>query len=160
LQSATTLSAAANAGATTVTVADATGIVAGNYITIGTVETESVSPGANLEQVMVTGVNSTTLTVQGVGNGTNLGLRYAHASAEAVVEAYNVAGIPVLGKNSLLGAHSASTGRFGVPKYKEGLDLLDRVFYAGWYWYGGVARVERNILLGKVALSKWAPASD
>ena len=160
LQTATTLSAAANKGATTVTVADATGLAAGNYITIGTVETESVSPAANLEQVYITGVDSSTLTIQGVGDGTNLGLRYAHASGEAVVEAYNVAGIPVIGKNSLLGAHGSSTGRFGIPKYKEGLDLLDRVFYAGWYWYGGVTRVERNFMLGKVALSKWAPASD
>lgn len=160
LQSATTLSAAANAGATTVTVADATGIVAGNYITIGRVETESLEPSANLEQVYVSNVNSTTLTVQGAGDGTNLGLRYDHASGESVVEAYNVAGLPVIGKDSLIGAHGASTGRFGIPKYKEGLDLLDRVMYAGWYWYGGVTRVERNMLLGKVALSNWTVASD
>lgn len=160
LQTATTLSAAANAGDTTVTVANAAGIAGGDYVTIGTVETSSVSPSANLEQVYVVSVNSTTLTIQGAGDGTNLGLRYNHAANESVVEAYNVCGIPVIGKDSLIGCHSQGTGRFGVPKFKEGLDLLDRIFYAGWYWYGGVERVERNFLLGKVAATKWTIGCD
>ena len=64
------------------------------------------------------------------------------------------------GKNSLLGAYGASCGKFGQPKFKQGLDLLDRVFYAGWYWYGGVTRVERNLLLGKVAISSYTTGSD
>ena len=89
-----------------------------------------------------------------------MGFRYDHAAGETVTNDYNVAGIPVIGKNSLLGAHAASTGRFGTPKFKEKLDLLDRMYYAGWYWYGGVARVERNIMLGKVALSQYTIGSD
>lgn len=156
----TTLSNPYNKGATEIVVASASNIAVGKYLTIGTVETETVAPGANLEQVYVTGVNGTTLTIQGAGDGTNLGLRYDHAAAEVVTHDYNVAGVPVIGKDSLIGAHGASTGRFGVPKFKEGLDLLDRIFYAGWYWYGGVARVERNFILGKVATSLWTIGSD
>lgn len=156
----TTLNGAVSAGATSIVVASATNIVAGKYLTIGTPETESTPPASNLEQVYVTGVSGTTISIQGVGDGTNLGLRYAHSDGETVTTDYNVAAIPVIGKNSLLGAHGASCGRYGEPKFKQGLDLLDRVFYAGWYWYGGVTRVERNLILGKVALSTWAPGCD
>ena len=110
---------------------------------------------------MTAAVSDTDLvTIQGVGDGTNLGFRYAHAAGEPVTRNLNVAPIPVIGKNSLLGAYGSSCGKFGQPKFKQGLDLLDRVFYAGWYWYGGVTRVERNIMLGKVALSSYTTGSD
>ncbi|MFA6046255.1 MAG: hypothetical protein WC718_14825 [Phycisphaerales bacterium] len=162
---ATTLDGAVVAGATRVILTSAASVSAGQYITIGTVETEAVAPSSTLEQVYVVtvdpdGDNANELEIQGVGDGTNLGLRYDHASAEVVTTDYNVCGVPVLGKNSLLGAYGSSTGKFGQPKFKEGLDILDRQFYAGWYWYGGVTRVERNILLGKVATSGWTIGSD
>lgn len=160
----TTVKAASpiNAGDTSFRVTATTNIAAGVYLTVGTPETETTGPDATLEQVYVTAAVSDTdlVTIQGVGDGTNLGFRYAHAAGETVTRDYNVAAIPVIGKNSLLGAHGASCGRYGIPKFKESLDLLDRVFYAGWYWYGGVTRVERNLLLGKVALSQYTIGSD
>jgi len=155
VQAATTLSAAANKDATSVVVASATGLTAGDYITIGTLETESVNPGSNLEQCLITNVSSTTLTVRCNGVGGGFGLRFDHAASESVVEAYNVAAIPIIGKNSLIGVYASETGKYGIPKMKTGLDLLDRFTYMGWYWYGGLGIVQKNLILGKVAVSKW-----
>lgn len=151
-QAATTLSAPAAKGATTITVAAGTGLANGDYIHIGTVETESTNPGSNLETVqIVSGGGTTSLTIRGLGDGTSFGLRFAHASGEAVTEAATVADIPIIGRNSLIGIYGARTGRYGEAIYKEGLDILDRIAYFGWYWYGGVARVEKNLILGRVA---------
>lgn len=154
VQAATTLNGAVSKGGTTVVVTDATGLAAGDYITIGTLETESVSPGANLEQVLVTGVDSSTLTIRANGNNDSFGLRFNHASGESVVQAYNVAAIPLIGKNSLLGVHGSDSGRLGVPKFKDDLDLLDRFSYYGWYWYGGVGVIQKKMVLGKCAVSR------
>jgi len=156
LQSATTLSAAASKGATTVTVTSATGLAVGNYITIGTLETNSVAPGANLEQVMITAVNDTTLTIRANGANDSFGLRFNHASGESVVEAYNVGAIPLIGKNSLIGVYSSDAGQYGVPIVTDGtLDTLKRMKYYGWWWYGGVGAIQKRVMLGKVAVSKW-----
>lgn len=162
----TTLNGAVAAGTNTIVVASASNIAVGDYLTIGTVETESVSPGANLEQVLVTAVVSTTLTVRSLGtykpdsNNKTSGLLYDHASGEAVVETYNVAALPIIGRNSVIGVHGSSTGRYGKSGYTDGLDILGRFGYVWWYWYGGVARVDRNLLLGKVATTKWTLGSN
>lgn len=155
LQAATTLSAAANKGATTITVTSATGLTAGDYITIGTVETESVAPGNNLEQCLITNVAGSTLTIRANGVGGGFGLRFDHAAGESVVEAYNVAAIPIIGKNSIIGVYAQEAGQYGVPKLKTGLDYLDRFAYMGWWWYGGLGVINKNLLLGKCAVSKW-----
>jgi hypothetical protein len=159
LQAATTLNGAVSKGADRVILTSASGIVAGNYITIGTRETEAVSPGANLEQVLVTQVdpdsdNANELVIRAHGNNDSFGLRFNHASGEAVNEAYNVAAIPLIGKNSLLGVHGSDSGRLGVPKFKDDLDLLDRFSYYGWYWYGGVGIIQKKMVLGKCAVSR------
>lgn len=164
--STTIATSAVPAGSNTIVVASASNIAVGDYLTIGTVETESVSPGANLEQVLVTAINSTTLTVRSLGtfkpdsNGKMSGLRFDHAVGEAVVETYNVAALPIIGKNSIMGVHGSSTGRYGKSGYTDGLDILGRFGYVWWYWYGGVARVDRNLILGKVATSKWTLGSN
>ena len=154
VQAATTLSAAAVKGATAIAVTSATGLTVGNYITIGTLETESVNPGDNLEQVLITAVSGTDLTIRAAGDGTGFGLRFDHASGESVVEAYNVCPLPILGRGSIIGCYAQRTGRYGQAITKKGLDLLDRFIYHGWYWYGGFARVEKHLILGKVAVSK------
>lgn len=162
----TTLSNAYNSGSTTIIVASGTGAAVGDYITIGTVETESVTPSANLEQVRVTSVNGTTLGIKGLGlwkpdsNNKTTGLFYDHAAGEAVVQAYNVCGIPILGKNSLIGVHGARTGRYGQSGLKTGLDILDRFGYVWWYWYGGVSRVDRYMVLGKSVVTSWTLGSN
>lgn len=162
----TTVATAAAAGSNTIVTASGTNIAAGDYVTIGTVETESVSPASNLEQVLVTAVDTNTLTVRSLGtyrpdsNGKTTGLLYDHAVGETVKETYNVAAIPIIGKNSVMGVHGASTGRYGKSGYTDGLDILGRFGYVWWYWYGGVSVVNRNMILGKAALYKWTIGSN
>jgi len=149
-----TLQSALAKKATQIVLANATNCAVGQYLTIGTKETESVSPGANLEQVRVTGIASTpTIDIMAMGVGQDFGLRFDHASGEAVSCTGNVASIPILGKDSILGIHGADTGRYGKPIVKEGLDLLNRFKYFGWYWYGGVATVQKRVILGRVGVT-------
>jgi hypothetical protein len=121
----TTLTNAYNAGSTTIVVGSGANIANGDYLTIGTVETESVSPSSNLEQVrVVSGGGTTTLGIRGLGlykpdsNNKTTGLYFDHAAGEAVVEKYNVCGIPILGKNSLiegpLGDRMPDLAKFGA----------------------------------------------
>jgi len=146
-QAATTLSAAAAAGATSIALTSSTGIAIGDYLTVGTLESDTA------EQVRVMS-GSGPWTIQGVGQGpSSFGLRFAHASGEAVTEATNVGCIPLIGKNSLKGVYGARTGKYGQFIVKDGLDLLNRFVYFGWYWYGGIGRVERYILRGECAIT-------
>lgn len=151
-QAATTLSSAVVAGATSAVVASATGLAAGDYITLGTLEANDA------EQVQITAVAGTTLTIKGGGNSPgNLGCAYAHASGAAVTEAPNVAAIPVIGKNSTKGVYGAD-GRYGVLTLAEGLDILQtggqgRFVYPGWTWFGGVGIWPRYVIRGECVAS-------
>mgnify|MGYP007068789584 CR=1 FL=1 len=131
------------------------GASVGEYVTIGTLETESVKPGSKLEQVLGTAVDTNTLTVRANGNNDGFGLRFNHASGEAVNVCYNVAAIPLIGKNSLIGVYGSDCGEYGVPKFRDDLDLLNRFDYYGWYWYGGVGVVQKRVVLGKCAVSRF-----
>jgi len=147
-QSATTIDADAAAGATALSVASATGLAVGNYITVGTLE------GVNAEQVQITAVSGTDLTIQGIGNAPdNWGLKFAHASGEAVTEAANVVALPIIGKNSLRGVYGSEWGKFGMSVIKEGTDTLDRLLSIGWKWYGGVGIFEKYLIRGECAIS-------
>ena len=145
-QSATTLSSSVSAGDVTVVVASATGLVAGDIITIGVVEATAVTTEAeDVENVLITNVASTTLTVVGlgyVGGDAGLaGLRYDHASGVSVIEADLVAAIPVFGPRSVMKAYAAQVGPFGESRVTGPFDRLGRFVNLGWY-----------------ALQGWAPA--
>lgn len=126
-QAATALTSAVAADATSCTVDDATGLVAGDFITVGTLES------AAAEQVQITGVSGSDLTIRGIGASIGtFGFKNAHAAGIAVTEAANVGALPVIGKNSVIGTYGASWGQFGQPTTKEGLDILDRFLYLGY----------------------------
>lgn len=148
-QAATTLNGAVSAGDTTIIVTDGTGLAAGNYITIGTLETK------NTEQVQITDASATpTLTIRGRGHGaSNQGLQYAHANGAAVLEAANVAAIPILGKNSVLGVYGREYGRFGKPFVNDKLDSANRLIYLGWVWYGGIGVFPKHVVRGEFAVA-------
>ncbi len=165
VQAATTTSSAVAAGATTVPATEQTGLVAGDYVVLGTIETESLTAAqmaaaGNRETVLITAAAGSSgagnLTVRGVGNKPgNFGCRFDHAAAESIVEAPAVASIPLIGKNSIIGVHGSSTGRYGIPKMVDGtLDILGRIAYFGWYWYGGCAINDNMCILGRCAVSK------
>jgi N4-gp56 family major capsid protein len=147
-QAPTTLAAPAARGATTITVSSATGLAPGDYITIGALESRLA------EQVQITAVSGTTLTiVGGGGHANNIGLAYAHAAGEPVTEAANVAAIPIIGKNSVWGVYGDEWGRTGKIFVKTGLDQADRFVYHGWVWYGGVAVWNARLIRGECAVS-------
>ena len=147
---ATTLAAAESAGDTSLNITSITtpAIVAGDWITIGTLE------AADVEQVQVTSIagGATDVTIRGAGNGANnFGLKYDHPLGAAVNEATNAAAICLLGANSVKGVYGADSGKFGVSVIKENIDSLNRLLSLGWKWYGGLGIVPKYVLRGEVA---------
>jgi len=148
-QAATTLNGAVAAGATSITLTLGTGIAAGDWLTIGTLE------AADAEQVQVTDAASTpTFTIVGAGTGaSNRGLKYAHANLAAVVESANVAAIPLVGQNSVRGLYVEETGRYGKAVVRNDLDSLNRFVSIGWKWAGGVNIFPKLVLRGEFAIA-------
>ena len=154
-QAATTLAAAAAAGDTSIEVASASGIVAGDFVTIETLE------ATKAETVKVTVVASTTLTIAGSGSkASNNGLKYAHASGVAVTEGAFAAAIPVIGRNSIKGVYGENVGRLGTVVLQDSLDVLKRFVYQGWKWHGGVSVWNRYVVRAEVALSTKVPMAE
>jgi N4-gp56 family major capsid protein len=148
-QAATTVNGAHAAGATTLTVADATGIAAGEYLTVGTLE------GATSERVQVTSIaGAPALTIRGIGNTpTNFGLAFAHSNGEAVTEAPNVLALPIIGKGSMYGV---SSGVFGGRDGRNGTSWKDtnipgRFMNTWWHWYGGFQIYQKHVIRLEVA---------
>lgn len=151
-QAATTLTSDAAAGDTTIAVAEATGLAVGNYATIGTLESGSTSYPTT-EQVKITATTASTgaatLTIEGAGNSaTNYGLKFAHASGVSVIEAANVVGMDVVGKNSCFGIYDSGMGMEGnqFVKTSTATFLPNILFDCGWHWIGGATIVGKNIL--------------
>lgn len=155
-QSATTLTADAAAGATSISVAELTGLAAGDFITIGTVES-STTRYPTTEQVLITAASGSsgagTLTIQGAGNTLeNEGLKYAHVSGAAVTEAPNVFAIPVLGPESIVGLYSSVTGKDGLQDVHEHLGTVNGRFWDyTWWWIGGVKAIAKFCVRGEFA---------
>ena len=144
---ATTVAASATANialAKTVEVASATGISAGHWYTIGSVETGStIYP--TTERVFCTSISSTTVTI--AGEGANGGLRFDHAVGETFKDADSVAAVVFGGPKSLAKVYDVNTGEFGqvVGPKKQG--LLDQFESLGWKFYGNYARIVESRLL-------------
>jgi len=152
-QAATTLNGAVAAGATSVTVTSATGILAGDFITIGTLE------AATAEQVQVTNVAGAVLTILGVGDEwtsmDNLGLKYAHADLTPVTEAANVAAVPIIGPSSMGRVYNNFTGPYAKVDVgpAAGAVIPERFLNFSWWWIGGYGLLsERWMLRGECAV--------
>ena len=147
-QAATTLTADAADGATAIAVTDATGLAVGNYITIGTLESSSTSRPTT-EQVKITAVSGTDLTIEGAGNAEdNFGLMYDHASGISVIESANVIGMDIVGKNSMFGIYEQSMGKEGdqFMKTNTATFLPDILSDVGWHWVGGATIIQKRVL--------------
>jgi len=145
---ATTLAVAEPKGVTSINLTSITtpAIVAGDWITIGTLE------AADVEQVQVTSIAGglTDVTIRGAGTGaSNFGLKYDHPLGTAVNESANVAAICLIGANSAKGVYGSNTGKFGKSVIKEDIDSLNRLLSLGWYWYGGIGIVPKYVLRGE-----------
>jgi N4-gp56 family major capsid protein len=152
-QAATTSTADVAKSATTITVSDASGLAAGNYITVGTLES-STTAYPTTEQVKIVSVASTTLTIQGAG-GTHddFGFKFAHSSGASVIEACNVAAIPILGPRSAIIAHPSELDATGevVLNNPAPTNIPKRFFNHSWYNVLGAAIVQKQVVALEVA---------
>lgn len=147
----TTLSASANALATTITVTANTNMDAGDFIMIGTHETGDTHYATN-ERVQITNVNGTTITIS--GSGPNGGLRYDHASGDAVSNDDSVASVVFGGPKSLVKVYDPITGEYGEILPPERVGALKHIYQLGWKFYGTYDRWNESMLYrAEVAVS-------
>lgn len=142
----TTLSAAATAGATSVTVASATNIAAGMWCHIGSEQTGNESDATYItEPVYVTGIVSTTVSF--IGSGPLGGLRFAHASGVSFRNA-DSAHIAVFGgPNSLAKIYDGGIGEYGelVPPFETG--NAKQWTTISFKWWGGYGIINQGWLM-------------
>lgn len=154
---ATTLSTAANALATTFNVGTAgSNIQAGRYLNIGTRETGNTHYPMN-ERVKVYASYSTGLTISAIGEGANGGLRFPHASGEAVNNNDSVYPVVWGSPASLVKLYANGLGA-GDP-LASGMDeygcvvgpkldgIVNQFWSIGWKWYGQYGRISENWLV-------------
>jgi len=154
---ATTLSAAANPGDTTLTVAAGTNITVGMWLAIQDATEPGNTWSDSNELFMVTGVAGTTITGFALdpGPGDAAGLRFAHASGAAVTNNNSVFPVPVFGPNSVTKASSDWTGPYGETVVTGPFDRLGRFLTFGWYGIEGYSRTRNAWLFrGEVGSSQ------
>lgn len=141
---ATTLSSAANALSKTISVASASNMSSGRWLTIGTEETGSDLHPEN-ERVRYVSTSGTDITI--VGGGSNGGLKYDHASGTAVRNADSVYPVLFGGPMSIAKAYAKEVGEYGevVGPLKDG--LLEQFVSLGWKWYGAFGIINDNWLV-------------
>lgn len=133
----TTLNGAVNALAKTIVVASAANIDVGDFVMIGTHETGDTHYPTN-ERVQVVSVVSTTIGIS--GEGPNGGLRFDHASGDAVSNDDNVGTVVFGGTKSLAKIYDPITGEFGEVLPPEKIGALKHIYQLGWKWYGQYER--------------------
>lgn len=142
---ATTLSGAENALDTSIVVASASNIVAGMQLTIGTEETGDTHQPTN-EIVVVDDSYTSGTTIPIIGEGSNGGLRFDHASGAAVRNADH-AYPAVFGGRSLLKAFAPETGAYGMPVGPKESGILNQFRSLGWKAYLGYGLPADNYIL-------------
>ncbi len=148
---ATTLASAASKLDKTITVSDSSNLTAGDWLTIGTLESGTTFYDTN-ERVRVSADFDGTTTAAIIGEGSNGGLRYAHASGATVSNADSVYPVAYGGPMSIAKLYDAPTGEFGMTVGPKTSGLADQFHSLAWKFYGGYGRwVESWILRGEYA---------
>lgn len=143
---ATTISGNENALDTSIVVADATNITAGMQLTIGTEETAGTHYPTN-EIVWVKDSYTSGTTIPIVGEGSNGGLRYDHASGAAVRNADNVYPAVFGGQASLVKVYAEEIGEFGSAPILKESGVVNQFSTLGWKYYGNYGLVAENYIL-------------
>ncbi len=147
----TTLNGSVNALAKTIVVTSATNIDVGDFFMIGTHETGDTHYEKN-ERVQCVSVSGTTIGIS--GSGANGGLRYDHASGEAVSNDDSVASVVFGGPKSLAKVYDPITGEYGEILPPDRVGALKHIYQLGWKWYGNYSRWNESYLLRReVAVS-------
>ena len=149
----TTLNGAVSALATSIVVASATNVTAGQRLMIGTIETGNTHQVDN-EFVYVSDSYSSGTTVTIVGEGANGGLRFDHASGATVSNADSVYPVVFGGPMSIAKAYDAGTGEYGAVVGPNLTGRLEQFQTLGWKFYGGYGRwVESWLIRGEFSSS-------
>jgi len=153
----TVATTAINPGDTSFTVAAATNIAIGQWLSI----VDAAEPGNTWtdtnELFRVTGIAGTTITgfVLDPGPGDAGGFRWPHAIGAAVTNNNSVYPCPMFGPNSVTKAASSWTGPYGETVVTGPFDRLGRFLTFGWYLIAGYARTRNAWLFrGEVGSSQ------
>ena len=131
-------------GGTVTTASTSTNGTSGLFTWVGTEET-STTFYANNEPVKVISSSTPVLTI--LGQGSNGGLRFDHASGVAVRNADSVYPVLFAGPYSLVKVFATDTGPDGEIVGPKVTGVLDQFHTLGWKFYGGYGRVSENYLL-------------
>lgn len=143
---ATTLNGAVNALATTVILTSATNITAGDYITIGTIETGNTFQPIN-ERVRVSAAYVSGTTVNIIGEGANGGLRFDHATGAGVSNANSVYPVAIGSPMSAAKVYATELGEFGEVVGPQQLGILKQFNTLGWRYLGNYGLWGDNYIL-------------
>jgi hypothetical protein len=113
-------------------------------LTIGTEETGDTHYATN-EEVVVDDSYTSGTTIPVIGEGSNGGLRFDHASGAAVRNADN-AYPAVFGGRSLIKAYAPETGAYGVTVGPQESGILKQFRSLGWKGYFGYGLVAENYI--------------
>ena len=114
------------------------------YFGIGTEETDSTHYPKN-EIVRFISHVSGVMTI--VGEGANGGLRFTHATGEAVSNSDNVYTIVFGGPRSLAKVYQPSVGPFGTVVGPKMDGIVDQFVTLGWKFYGQYGIISQNRIL-------------
>ena len=138
-----TLSAAANALATTLSVNTGTNLQYGRLLTVGTEETSTTFYPTNERVRWVSGTTTATI----VGSGANGGIRFDHAATDYVLNADSVYPVAFGAPNSLVKVFANEVGEFGEMVGPEYDGLAHQWQQMAWKFYGGYGRVAENYIM-------------
>jgi N4-gp56 family major capsid protein len=133
---------------TTLSVTTGTNVIYGRLLSLGTEETGDTHYDTNERVKWISGTTSAVV----VGSGANGGTRFAHTTAEYILNSQSVYPVAFGGPKSLAKVFANDVGEFGqmVGPLSDG--LANQWQSLAWKWYGGYGRVAENqILRGEYA---------
>jgi N4-gp56 family major capsid protein len=138
-----TMSAAANALATSIGVTTATNIGSGRFLTIGTEETGATHYDDNERVKHVSGTTTSVI----VGQGANGGLRFDHALGTTVYNNDSVYPVAYGSPKSLVKVFAAEVGEFGELVGPNKTGTVEQWTTLAWKWFGAYGRMAENYLI-------------
>ena len=138
-----TLSAAANALATSIGVTTATNIASGRFLTIGTEETGATHYDDNERVKHVSGTTTSVI----VGQGANGGLRFDHALGATVYNNDSVYPVAYGSPTSLVKVFAQEVGEFGELVGPNKVGTVEQWTTLAWKWFGAYGRMAENYII-------------
>ncbi len=140
-----TLSASANALATSIAVTTATNIGSGRFLTIGTEETGATHYDDNERVKHVSGTTTSVI----VGQGANGGLRFDHPSGTLGTVYNNDSVYPVAygSPKSLVKVFAQEVGELGELVGPNKTGTVEQWTTLAWKWFGAYGRMAENYII-------------